>query len=285
MKFAISHLTRYNYDRAVQFLPHLVYLRPRENPLLQVNRFIFTLFPSATVSWMRDDFDNLPASIRFTGTGRQLDIESSCEVITSDLPPFDFLLRTYAASFPFEYEPLHRFNLSIYLTPPPRAEQETLRAWIRHRLRVPPRETVAWLAAINHIISATHRYQRREAPGIQTAIETTQAGSGTCRDFAVLLIACARTFGLAARFVSGYLYDSAAPADQPGDMHAWAEVFLPGAGWRGLDPTHGVFCDRAYIPVAHAVVPESINPVQGAISCSTAVTTSLFTQVRVQPAA
>lgn len=282
MNLSISHLTRYTYDREVQFQPHLVYLRPRENPLLQVDRFTFRLSPSAAVSWMRDDFDNLPASIRFSGDGRQLEIESRCEVTTADLPPFDFLLRDYAAQFPFEYEPLHRFNLSIYLTPPAAPDRQRLRTWIATHLPEPPVETVAWLAAINRAIASGLRYGRREAAGIQTIEETLTLGSGTCRDFAVLLIACARTLGVAARFVSGYQFDASAAPQQDGDMHAWVEVFLPGAGWRGLDPTHGIFCDATYVPVAHAVVAESVNPVQGSVGSRTPPNTTFTTRVQVR---
>ena len=271
MKLSISHLTRYTYDREVQFLPHLLYLRPRDNPLLQVESFAFTFSPLARVNWMRDDFDNLPASAHFDAPADTLEIQSLCAVVTADTAPFDFLLRAYAASFPFDYEELHRFNLTIYLTPPAQTTQEILRAWIRQRLPSPPRDTVACLAAINRIVFETIPYPRRHEPGIQTALTTVRRGTGTCRDYAVLLIAIARTLGIAARFVSGYLFDATLTANESGDMHAWAEVFLPGAGWRGLDPTHGIFCDSSYVPVAHAVVAESVNPIQGArAKCSRA---------------
>lgn len=104
----------------------------------------------------------------------------------------------------------------------------------------------------------------------------------TLAALAALLIACARSLGLAARFVSGYLYDSTGAPDASGDMHAWAEVFLPGAGWRGLDPTHGIFCDNTYVPVAHAVVAESVNPIQGSFFSPIPANAQLSTQVRIQ---
>ena len=282
MNLSISHLTCYRYDREVQFLPHLLYLRPRDNPLLQVASFAFRFTPSARVNWMRDDFDNLPASAHFEGTAQRLEIQSNCDVVTSDTAPFDFLLRGYAARFPFDYEALHRFNLTIYLTPPVQTTQEILREWIQARLPSPPRDTVACLAALNRIIFETIRYARRDEPGIQSALTTVQSGTGTCRDYAELLIAIARTLGIAARFVSGYLFDPAQTDDAGGDMHAWAEVFLPGAGWRGLDPTHGIFCDSSYVPVAHAVVAESVNPIQGTISSATPSRGTLTTVVRVR---
>jgi transglutaminase-like putative cysteine protease len=110
---------------------------------------------------------------------------------------------------------------------------------------------------------------------------TLELGTGTCRDYAVLFIALARTLGVAARFVSGYLFDPHQLGDSPGDMHAWVEVFIPGAGWRALDPTHGIFCDNAYVPVAHAVLAESVNPVQGSFFGPT-VEAQLTTHVRVR---
>jgi len=281
MHLEISHLTRYEYDREVQLRPHLLYLRPRENPLLQVNRFAFTFLPEAKVSWMRDDFDNLPASAQFTTNAATLEIRSECTVTTLDTPPFDFLVRDYAMTFPFSYEPLHKFNLSIYLAPPEIATERAVRTWLETHFAGRPKETVAWLFALNQIICRNLSYRRRDEPGIQTAIETIAAGSGSCRDFAVLLIECARTLGIAARFISGYMFDQANNGTAGGSMHAWAEVFLPGAGWIGLDPTHGIFCQNAYVPVAHAVVAESVNPIQGSFFSVTPAVAKLTSDVRV----
>jgi len=282
MNLAISHLTRYAYDRPVQLLPHLLYLRPRENPLLQVNRFAFTFQPAARVDWMRDDFDNLPASAQFTENAATLEIRSECAVSTADAPPFDFLVRDYATAFPFAYEPLHRFNLSIYLAPPGRDVQAVLRRWLDEHFTPRPRETVAWLFALNLVVQRGVAYRRRDEPGIQSSTTTVTLGSGSCRDLAVLLVDCARTLGVAARFVSGYLYDPGSNGATSGSMHAWAEVFLPGAGWRGLDPTHGIFCHNAHVPVAHAVVAESVNPIQGAFFSAAPAVAHLMTDVRVR---
>jgi len=281
MHLEISHLTRYEYDREVQLLPHLLYLRPRENPLLAVNRFAFTFQPGAKVAWMRDDFDNLPASAQFSVNAASLEIRADCTVTTTDTPPFDFLVRDYATTFPFAYEPLHRFNLSIYLTPPEVATQNALRRWLDARFTVRPKETVAWLLSLNQCISRSLSYRRRDEPGIQTALTTITLGTGSCRDFAVVLIECARTLGIAARFVSGYMYDSSSNGSVASSMHAWAEVFLPGAGWIGMDPTHGLFCQNAYVPVAHAVVAESVNPIQGSFFSAAPVAAKMTSDVRV----
>jgi transglutaminase-like putative cysteine protease len=279
MQLSISHLTRFEYDREVQPQLHLLYLRPRENPLLQVEDFRLEFTPNARVDWLRDDFDNLPARVEFSGPSSVLEINSSCRVTTSDIHPFDFPVRDYAVTFPFTYEELHRFNLGIYLMPPAGVVQAALIAWLKRRFEQPPSETVAWLAGLNRVLCESLEYRRRDAPGIQTSMQTIRSGTGTCRDYAVLLIEIARTFGLAARFVSGYMYDAQRP--DGGDMHAWVEVFLPGAGWRGLDPTHGVFCHNAYVPVAHAVLAQSVNPVQGSFFSMVPAAARLTAHVRV----
>ena len=281
MNLEISHLTRYAYDREVQLLPHLLYVRPRENPLLQVNRFTFSFQPEARIDWMRDDFDNLPASAHFSANAATLEIRSECTVTTTDTQPFDFLVRDYAMNFPFTYEPLHCFNLSIYLTPPEPAIQAAVRRWLSEHFSTQPKETVAWLFALNQSICQSLTYRRRDEPGIQSALTTISLGSGSCRDYAVLLIECARTLGIAARFVSGYMFDPANNSTSAGTMHAWAEVFIPGAGWKGLDPTHGIFCHSSHVPVAHAVVAESVNPIQGSFYSAVPAAAQLTTDVRV----
>lgn len=282
MRIDIFHDTVYTYDREVQLQPHLLYLRPRENPLLHVEDFALTVSPEARLQWMRDDFDNLPASVDFAAPASILAIRSRCRVTTTDLPPFEFLVRDYATTYPFAYEPLHRFNLSIYLTPPDPHTRAAVLDWMDRCFRNRPWETVAWLFALNDAVFRHLGYQRRDEPGIQSAITTIQRGGGSCRDFAALLIQCARSAGLAARFVSGYLLDPATDGGGFGTMHAWVEVFLPGAGWRGLDPTHGIFCDNRYVPVAHAVVAESVNPIQGSFYSATPAAAQMCTDVRVR---
>lgn len=279
MQLSISHLTRYTYDREVRFLPHLLYLRPRENPSLMVSNFVVTVRPEAKLEWMRDDWDNLAASAQFVASGSVLEIKSACVVTTSDTPPFDFPIRDYATRFPFSYEPLHRFNLCVHLTPPEESIQAALLHWLELRFTDRPPDTVGWLFGLNRCINQSISYRRRTEHGIQPASTTIETASGSCRDFALLLIECARTLGLAARFVSGYVYDPIRDNTAPGDMHAWVEIFIPGAGWKGLDPTYGIFCHHGYVPVAHAVVPESINPVQGAFLSIPPIHTTMSAEV------
>lgn len=282
MHIEITHHTVYSYDREVQLLPHLLYLRPRENALLKVDEFALSIQPEGRLQWMRDDFDNLPASVHFDVRASRLEIRSCCRVTTTDLPPFEFLVRDYATTFPFNYEPLHRANLAIYLNPPEPVTRIAVIAWMERCFTNRPWETVQWLFALNHAVFQNLRYTRRDEPGIQPATTTIQLGGGSCRDYAVLLIQCARAMGLAARFVSGYMLDPATDGGGYGTMHAWVEIFLPGAGWRGLDPTHGIFCDNRYVPVAHAVVAESVNPIQGSFFSAVPAVSQMHADVRVR---
>lgn len=284
MDIEISHVTRFDYDREVELQLHLLYLRPRENPLLQVTRFVTSITPWADVHWRRDDLDNLPATLQFWSNASSVEIRTECAVSTSDLEPFDFLVRDYARDFPFRYEPLHLFNLGPYLAVAEIAGLSTISAWMAEQMPTGPSNTVGWLMALNRAVCERLVYRRRAEPGIQEPLTTLRLGGGSCRDYAVFMAECARAVGLAARFVSGYKLDPGNPGGRDMDMHAWVEVFLPGAGWRGMDPTHGIFCDNTYVPVAHAAVAESINPIQGSFFSEIPATSTMTTRVRVRQA-
>jgi transglutaminase-like putative cysteine protease len=164
------------------------------------------------------------------------------------------------------------------------ASAAPLRAWLDQNLANPPRETLALITALNSAVRASLVYTRRDEPGIQSAEQTLARGGGSCRDYAVLFVELCRLLGLAARFVSGYLHeppDPAVPNPAPTAMHAWAEVYLPGAGWRGLDPTRAIFCNDAFVPIAHSVVGESVNPIQGSFYGAGPVTSQLTTRLTV----
>jgi transglutaminase-like putative cysteine protease len=263
MKLKVSHLTRYEYDREVSFSPHLLYMRPRDSATLRVNSFHFNISPEAKIVWTRDYYDNLLAWAHFWERSTTLSIRAEFEVETSDTNPFDFILKPYAFNFPFEYEESHKFNLSPYLAPPFDETQARLRNWLDEHFVDRPKETVPFLVALNSLVHDSLSYTRRYERGIQPSTTTLRLGTGSCRDYAVLFVELCRTLGLAARFVSGYQFDPSPDAPSEGAMHAWAEVYLPGAGWKGLDPTHGMFCDEHFIPVAHAAIAESVNPIQG----------------------
>lgn len=263
MKLKISHVTRYEYERAVSFSPHLIYLRPRDTALLRVDQFHFNISPDAKVLWTRDSQDNLLARVHFWERAANLNIRAELRVETFDTNPFDFILEPHALTFPFVYDELHAFNLGPYLAPPFAETRTALLSWLDAHFTDRPAETVPFLVALNTLVHRSLTYTRRHERGIQPSTTTLRLGSGSCRDYAVLFVELCRTLGIAARFVSGYLHDPSPDSAAYGAMHAWAEVFLPGAGWKGLDPTHGIFCDDSFVPVAHAAVAESVNPIQG----------------------
>lgn len=283
MKLHVTHLSRYEYERTVTFSPHQIYLRPRETPLLRVNTFGFNISPDAKIVWTRDCHDVLLATAYFWDGARALSIRTDFDVETHDSNPFDFILKPHATTFPFTYTPLEKLSLAPYLLPPSAETQKLLHVWLQEQGFQPSGDTVPFITSLNRLLYSSMDYVRRDAPGIQDARTTVSRKSGACRDYAVLLTDLCRTLGLAARFVSGYVYSE--PNDNHrslGAMHAWTEVYLPGAGWKGLDPTHGVFCDDSFIPVAHAPSAESVNPIQGSIYCQSRVQSSLLTDVRVE---
>jgi transglutaminase-like putative cysteine protease len=269
MFLRLVHLSRYDYTEPVSFAPHALYLRPRETPRQRLHTFALEISPTARRIATNDPLDNALDWAFFApeNPATKLEFRSELLVETLDANPFDFFLKPTALTFPFRYDSSEHVALTPCLTP--RADSpapEFLRSWLNQHLPSPPSETVPFLMALNTAVQRALTYTRREEQGIQSAAETLARGTGSCRDYAVLLIELCRALGLAARFVSGYMYEPSATGATPPlspAMHAWAEVYLPGAGWRGLDATRGIFCDDAFVPVAHAAFAESVNPIQG----------------------
>jgi transglutaminase-like putative cysteine protease len=288
MFLRIVHLTRYDYSEPVSFAPHALYLRPRETTRQRLHDFRLEISPAARRIATTDPLDNALDWAYFAPENPDIKLEFRTELMveTLDTNPFDFFLRPTALSIPFTYDFIERNALLPCLTPrfdsPP---PERLQAWLAQHFPQPPAETVPFLIALNNTVHRTLSYSRREEQGIQSAATTMACGTGSCRDYAVFLIELLRVHGIAARFVSGYLYEPAATGDMPAlqpAMHAWVEVYLPGAGWRGLDPTRGIFCDDAFVPVAHAAVAESVNPIQGNFYLSPRVTSKLTALLSVE---
>lgn len=283
MKLRVSHLSRYEYDREVGFSPHALYLRPRESACHRLLSHRLSVQPEARLSHVRDSQDNNFALAHFGERASSLAIHSEFEVENLLHNPFDFSVQSDAIRFPFKYEPAQAFALRPCLTPPFDATQLRLRAWLDAHFIDRPEETVPFLSALNALLFQCLAYTRREEHGIQPSTVTLDLGGGACRDYAVLFVELARTLGLAARFVSGYMYAGANDRHRSvGAMHAWAEVYLPGGGWRGIDPTHGFWCDENFIPVAHAAQAASINPIQGDVYAAGPITALLRAEVRVE---
>lgn len=283
MKLRITHDTRYRYSAPVSLSPHLLYLRPREHSRQRLLRFDARITPEPLLHRILDPLDNELWRTRFPTPTDHLEIHTISEVENFDTNPFDFVLKEYAVKFPFAYEPVFDFALGPYLAPPFDETQARLKAWLDEHFPKRPTHTVDMLAAFNQLIFSTLTYVRREERGIQSSIETLTRGSGACRDFAVLFVELCRTLGLAARFVSGYLFAPVGDDHRTvGAMHAWAEVYLPGAGWRALDPTHGLWCDDRFVAVAHGAQAETVNPVQGSIYAAGPVASELDVNVIVE---
>jgi transglutaminase-like putative cysteine protease len=286
MFLRITHLTRYEYSQPVALSPHALYLRPRETPRQRLHQFDLTIAPTARRVATNDPLDNALDWAYFTGEApaARLEIRSDLMVETLDTNPFDFFLSPDALTFPFAYRAAERTALGPNLALRAETDTDALRAWLGRHLVAPPTETVPFLSALNAAVHRALAYTRREEAGIQPAALTLSLGRGSCRDYAVAFIELCRHLGLAARFVSGYLYEVPAPGvtnPLPAATHAWAEVYLPGAGWRGLDPTRAIFCDDAYVPLAHAAVAESISPVQGTFFGPPGTTSQLTIQLAV----
>lgn len=262
-RLKIIHRTWYNFTGTVQLAPHRLLLRPREGHELHIESSTLETSPVASLHWLRDAYDNSVAIASFDSSATQLAILSEVIVQHYDESPLDFMVADHAVNYPFSYEAEASAILQPYLLPQFPDERSALRVWLErfwHSGEVIQTYTLLQRLCVG--IHETFEYQVREEPGVQSATETLQRGTGSCRDFANLFMEAARCLGLAARFVSGYLH---APTSgwNFGATHAWAEVYLPGAGWKGFDPTIGEMASSKHIAVAVARLPESVSPVAG----------------------
>lgn len=264
-RFNILHRTYYNFATTVQLGPHTLRLRPRENHELRIESAALDTTPPSSLRWHRDVEDNSVAIATFDLSARQLLIESKVVVQQYNHAPLDFLVADHATHYPFSYGPEEAMVLSPYTSAATQtgSERTRLAQWVDNVWRPgEPIQTYALLQRLATRIQQSVSYQLREEPGVQTATMTLDRGTGSCRDTAFLFMEAARCLGLAARFVSGYL--SSPPSTiNFGATHAWAEVFLPGAGWKGFDPSIGTIVGADHIAVAVARLPESVPPVAG----------------------
>lgn len=262
-RYRILHRTYYNFSAPVRLGPHALRLRPRESHELRIESSTLEITPAATLHWHRDAEDNSVAIATFDAPARQLLIESSVIIQQYNENPLDFLVADYATNYPFAYQPDDRVLLSPYIDVVANPADGPLAAWLADIWQPgEPIQTYTLLQRLCSRINATQSYQLREEPGVQAPVETLSRASGSCRDFAFLFMAAARRLGFAARFVSGYLHAQVSPTNF-GATHAWAEVFLPVAGWTGFDPTIGDIVGSGHIAVAVARLPEAVPPVAG----------------------
>ncbi|GAB4038045.1 transglutaminase family protein [Spirosoma jeollabukense] len=283
VRVAIHHYTHYEYDRLVLLSPHLIRLKPAAHAKALIESYSLTVEPANhSLHWQQDPFGNFIARIDFWGSMQTMSIKVEITALLEPMNPFDFFLDTYAESFPFDYEYQLKKDLMPYLEV---AEQgPLLKQWLQ-KIDLTKRGTVEFLIMLNQQIFQDIAYTTRMEPGIQPTEETLKLAIGSCRDSGWLLVQVLRHFGLAARFVSGYLAQIITDETKRNNptganedvlaLHAWAEVFIPGAGWIGLDPTSGVLATEGHIPLASTSDPLSAAPVTGTTEiCETTLTYS-----------
>ncbi|NOT13753.1 MAG: transglutaminase family protein [Methylococcaceae bacterium] len=269
-RLLIKHTTTYQYTETVTLLAHKLLLRPREGHDIRIESAELIISPEYQLQWQRDVYDNAVVEAKFQKPGNCLSIGSRVLIQHYDDQPLNFLVADYAVSFPFQYPIAERIDLEPYLSSIYSEDKLILNMWLQQFWREGQIvETYLLLDWINKAIATGFSYQHREEPGVQTPAFTLANRTGSCRDFATLFIEACRCLGLAARFVSGYLYAPSLTSAQ-GATHAWAEVYLPGAGWKGFDSTSGKVVGNNHIAVAVSRHPESVPPISGSFIASPA---------------
>ncbi|OYN82658.1 DUF2126 domain-containing protein [Mycolicibacterium sphagni] len=280
IKVALEHRTSYTFDRLVEVHPHVVRLRPAPHSRTPIEAYSLEVEPADHfVNWQQDAFGNFLARLVFPTRTRQLTIKVGLIADLKVINPFDFFIEDFAETFPFVYPKALKDDLEPYLRPVDEADEgsgpgELVNNWVRNFVVAPGTRTIDFLVALNRAVNGDVGYSLRMEPGVQSPDFTLQTGIGSCRDSAWLLVSILRELGLAARFVSGYLVQLSSdvealdgpsgPAADFTDLHAWTEVYIPGAGWIGLDPTSGLFAGEGHIPLAATPHPSSAAPITGA---------------------
>ncbi len=268
-RLTVEHRTIYRYRRPVKFGEHRLMFRPRESHDLRLLDSRLIIRPVAQVHWLHDVFSNSVAIIAFAEAGRELYFES---VVVLDRYPYEnpgFRIEPFAQTLPFSYPAREVPDLGRTIERHYSDPDRKLIEWTRQLLASNGKmETKEFLIGVTRAIKQSFGYEVREEPGAQTPLETLERGTGSCRDYALFMMEAVRCVGLAARFVSGYLYDAdtdgeASDVTGAGATHAWVQVYLPGAGWVEFDPTNGSYGGTNLIPVAVARDPSHAMPVSG----------------------
>jgi transglutaminase-like putative cysteine protease len=264
----IDHKTTYRYHTPVSFGPHRLMLRPRESRDLRLISSNVTVSPDAAVSWAQDVFGNAVATAAFRTMADLLIIDSHAEVQldAAAWPVFD--IAASAIVYPFHYSAADQTDLGALAARQYADPQGRLMAWARGHVRGAQTDTLSLLKDLSDGVSRTISYQAREDEGTQSPIESLDRGWGSCRDLAVLFAEAVRSLGFGARIVTGYLHnpDNHASVRGAGATHAWAEVFVPGAGWITFDPTNRAVGGSNLIPVAVVRDIRQAVPVAGSFT-------------------
>jgi transglutaminase-like putative cysteine protease len=263
---SISHVTRYRYDNPVAFGAHRLLVRPRDGHDLRVLETHLVITPKAKLHWQFDAFGNSVAHAVFAEPSDRLEITSDLLIRRypghSEISPPDRAM----SRMPLEYGADDLTDLAPYIPMQFPQEREALARWLSSEFQNRPAGMLEFLNALSAAIHAAFSYSRREERGTQSAMTTVGLKSGTCRDFAFLFMECARLFGFAARFVTGYLHVRESAKEMlkgGGSTHAWADVYVPGEGWVEFDPTNLIVGNQALIRIAVTRTPAQATPISG----------------------
>lgn len=277
----IEHTTKYFYPEPVEFLPHKLLVRPREGHDIRIESSSLKISPAYSIEWQRDIFGNSLAIASFKDKAEYLEIVSRVVVQHYEEQPSPLELAEHARHHPFHYDSLEQIDLIPYQISVFPQDYAIVGEWVKDVWNGSELvETVPLLTRVNQKIANTIRYTARTNPGVQPPHTTLRRGRGSCRDMATLFIEACRYFGLASRFVSGYLVSNAAVEDLA-TTHAWSEIYLPGTGWRGFDSTSGQPVGGDHIAVAVHRHPEVIPPVSGSFLAPTKIKGEMEVEVRV----
>jgi transglutaminase-like putative cysteine protease len=269
----LQHITRYEYDRPVGLGPQVVRLRPAPHCRTGIRSYALNVQPAQHfVNWQQDPYGNWLARFVFREKAPALSFAVDLVADMAPINPFDFFLEPYAQTRPFTFPADLRADLAPFLEREPAGIR--LKEFVESIGRE-KQDTIDFLVVLNRRLHHLIRYTTRHENGVQTPEETLASGVGSCRDTAWLLVQALRHIDLPARFVSGYLIElradapAAAGKEAPGrdsaELHAWAEVYLPGAGWIGLDTTSGLLCGEGHLPLAASPHYRSVAPVTGTV--------------------
>jgi len=293
IRVALHHKTSYQFDRLVSLSPHEVRLKPAAHARTPILSYSLSVIPEKHfINWQQDPYGNYIARFVFPEKVRELEFTVDLVADMTVINPFDFFVEKYAEAYPFKYTQQLEYELSPYLAADPVGP--LLQNWLNAAEQKFAGKNLGigdFLVALNQMVQGDIGYLVRMEPGVQTPEETLTNRTGSCRDSAWLLVQIMRHFGLAARFVSGYLIQLAADIkslDGPSgtavdftDLHAWAEVYIPGAGWIGLDATSGLMAGEGHIPLACTATPSSAAPVTGMSDVAEVIFTHEMTVTRI----
>lgn len=274
IRVALHHKTYYKYDRHVNMAPHIIRLRPASHTRTPIHGYSLNISPKKHfINWMQDPFGNYQARVVFPEKSDHLSVEVEVIADMTVINPFDYFVEEYAEEFPFDYDQELKEELSPYLEI--KEDGERLNKWLGALDLKKSIKINDFLVQLNQHLEKDINYSIRMEAGVQDCETTLKKKQGSCRDTAWLLVQIFRHLGIASRFVSGYLVQLVADVkalDGPSgpekdftDLHAWCEVFIPGAGWIGLDPTSGLLTSEGHIPLACTPNPSSAAPISGAM--------------------